>query len=310
MEKKMKQKYGKEDGIIVIVHGGSGPQDPNKEGIEKANKALKKIAKQAIKQLLDQVPASKVACYCLKELENDPQFNAGVGSALQSDGIPRLSASLMNGHNQSFSGVISATYLPHPSILIEKLQKRRAKVLTSPGTELLARELSLPVHSNLTEKRSKRWIKQMDKADYPSSYFDSDTVGCVIRDLKGRLIAAASTGGIGNEYPGRVGDTGTVSGNYASKYAAVTVTGKGEQITDDAVAARIETRVRDGMSLEEASNKTYEEALAKKRQYGWISVSQKGEWGVARTTNLLPYVVYNEKGLIDEFVPDQSKPEK
>ena len=190
------------------------------------------------------------------------------------------------------------------SILIEKLQKRRAKVLTSPGTELLARELSLPVHSNLTEKRSKRWLKQMDKANYPSSYFDSDTVGCVIRDLKGRLTAASSTGGIGHEYPGRVGDTGTVSGNYASRFAAVAVTGKGEQITDDAVAARIETRIRDGMSLEEASNKTYQEALTKKRRYGWIAVSNKGEWGVTRTTNLLPYVVFNEKGLVDEFIPD------
>jgi L-asparaginase len=301
MDTMMKRKYGKENGIIVIIHGGTGPQDPNKGGLAKANNALKKIAKQAMKQLIEQVEASKVACYCLQELENDPQFNAGIGSALQSDGIPRLSASLMNGYKQSFSGVISATYLPHPSILIENLQKRRAKVLTSPGTELLARELSLPVHSNLTEKRSKKWLKEMDKTNYPSTYFDSDTVGCVIRDLKGHLIAAASTGGIGHEYPGRVGDTGTVSGNYASKYAAVTVTGKGEQITDDAVAARIETRVRDGMSLEEACNKTYKEALSKKRRYGWISVSQKGEWGVARTTNLLPYVVYNEKGLVDEF---------
>ena len=66
---------------------------------------------------------------------------------------------LWDGNRQSFSGVISAMYIPNPSILALQLQKRRAKVLTNPGTELLARELKLPIHTNLTEKRSKNWLQ-------------------------------------------------------------------------------------------------------------------------------------------------------
>jgi isoaspartyl peptidase/L-asparaginase-like protein (Ntn-hydrolase superfamily) len=33
----------------------------------------------------------EVASDCIKQMENDPQFNAGIGSVLQSDGLPRLS---------------------------------------------------------------------------------------------------------------------------------------------------------------------------------------------------------------------------
>ena len=65
-------------------------------------------------------------------LENDERFNAGIGSALQSDGLPRLTSSIMDGSKQNISGVISVPYLSNPSKLAEKLQKRNAKILTSP----------------------------------------------------------------------------------------------------------------------------------------------------------------------------------
>lgn len=294
----MKQFYGIEKDFLILIHGGAGPQDPSKQGIYDATRSLKKIAKSTLKLLKGGESLLNAASHCMFLLENDIQFNAGIGSALQSDGVPRLSASIMNGVKQSFSGVISATYIPNPSILAKKLQTRRAKVLTTPGTELLARELSIPIHSNLTESRSKNWLMQMEKENYPSKYYDCDTVGCIIKDPKGKLVAASSTGGTGNEYPGRVGDTATVAGNYASKFAAIAVTGKGEQITDDAVAARLETRIRDGMTLEDASHKSIKEALAKKRRYGWIVVDHIGNWGVAHITDFMPFVVYNSKKLI------------
>jgi L-asparaginase len=102
-----------------------------------------------------------------------------------------------------------------------------------------------------------------------------------------------------------VGDTPTVAGNYASKYAAIAVTGHGEQITNDAIAARIETRVRDGVSLEKASRKTFREGSKNKRRYGWIAVSRRGHWGIAYTTHFMPYVVFGEMGLIDKFKLDE-----
>ena len=189
-------------------------------------------------------------------------------------------------------------------MLAQKLQSRRAKVLTPPGTELLARELAIPIHSNLTEKRSKKWLNKMDQENYPSKYYDCDTVGCVIRDSKGKLIAASSTGGRGHEYPGRVGDTATVSGNYASKYAAIAVTGHGEQITDDALAARLETRIRDGMSVQAASELCILEGTKRKRRYGWISANKDGHWGVVHLTSFMPYVVLGESSILSRSTYD------
>ncbi len=297
----MGRKFGYSSGVIIVLHGGAGPQDPSAAGIAKANSSLVKIANKLKKRLLAGIDGLEVAADCIKQMENDPQFNAGIGSVLQSDGLPRLSASIMDGSRQSFSGVISAMYIPNPSILALQLQKRRAKVLTSPGTELLARELKLPIHTNLTEKRSKRWLQELDKKHYPASYENCDTVGCVIRDQFGKLYAASSTGGRGHEYPGRVGDNATVAGNYASKFAAITATGKGEQIVDDGVALRIETRVRDGQTLQAASDLAFKEAIKRKRHYGWIAVDKHGNWAVFHTTKYMPYVVCGENRILDAF---------
>jgi L-asparaginase len=296
----MNQIYGNKTGPLLIIHGGASPIDPKGDALVEALDSIEIMAKACMKELLQGTTALKIVAKCLEMLENDPKFNAGLGSALQSDGLPRLTSSIMDGTRQNFSGVISVPYLTNPSKLAEKLQRKNAKVLTSPGAELLARELKLPIASNLTEKRSKKWLDTVDKKNYPPSA-EHDTVGCVVIDSKGRLASGSSTGGVGNEYPGRVSDSGTVSGNYASKFAAITVTGKGEQITNDAVASKTETRIRDGMSLEDAYKKTFNEGKKRNRIYGWIGLDSNGAWGVAHLTKAMPFVVWDSNGLVEKF---------
>ena len=227
----MNQVYGTEGSPLIIIHGGASPIDPKGNALTQAITSIENMASICMSSLKSGKSAIKIVVQCLEMLENDEQFNAGIGSALQSDGIPRLTSSIMNGHKQNLSGVISVPYVSNPSKLAEKLQNRNAKILASPGAELLAREMKLPVASNLTEDRSKRWLNNLHKEDYPSAV-EHDTVGCVVIDSKGRLASGSSTGGVGNEYPGRVSDSGTVAGNYASKFAAITVTGIGEQINN------------------------------------------------------------------------------
>ena len=292
--------FGQEQLPLIIIHGGASPIDPKGNALTQALKSIEQMAVVCMSNLKSGKSAIKTVVQCLEMLENDEQFNAGIGSALQSDGIPRLTSSIMNGHKQNLSGVISVPYVSNPSKLAEKLQNRNAKILASPGAELLAREMKLPVASNLTEDRSKRWLHNLHKEDYPSAV-EHDTVGCVIIDNKGRLASGSSTGGVGNEYPGRVSDSGTVAGNYASKFAAITVTGIGEQINNDAVASKTETRIRDGMSLEDAFNKTFVEAKKRKHLYGYIGIDANANYGVAYTTNAMPYVVYGANGLLTKF---------
>ena len=293
----MKKHFNKSNVPLIIIHGGASPIDPKGDALKSAITSIENMASICMSNLKSGKSAIKTVVHCLEMLENDIQFNAGIGSALQSDGVPRLTSSIMDGNKQNLSGVISVPYVSNPSKLAEKLQNRNAKILTTPGAELLAREMKLPVASNLTEDKSKRWLNNLHKQNYPPTA-EHDTVGCVVIDSKGRLASGSSTGGIGSEVPGRVSDSGTIAGNYASKFAAITVTGIGEQITNDAVASKTETRIRDGMSLKDAFNKTFNEAKQRRHFYGYIGIDSKGNYGVAHTTNAMPFVVFNENGLI------------
>ena len=296
----MNTSFGQEKLPLIIIHGGASPIDPKGNALKSAISSIENMASLCMNQLRSGKSAIKGVVQCLEMLENDEQFNAGIGSALQSDGIPRLTSSIMDGNKQNLSGVVSVPYVSNPSKLAEKLQNRNAKVLASPGAELLAREMKLPVASNLTENRSKKWLHNLHKEDYPAAV-EHDTVGCVVIDSKGRLASGSSTGGVGNEYPGRVSDSGTIAGNYASKFAAITVTGIGEQITNDAVASKTETRIRDGMNLADAFTKTFKEARKRNHLYGYIGIDSKCNYGVAYTTNAMPYVIYGANGTIEKY---------
>jgi L-asparaginase len=288
--------FGRHERALILIHGGAGSQDPCREEGAKAIASLKEIAAAGMTKLQQGQSRQDVATFCLSLLEDDPQFNAGLGAALQADGMARLSAALMDGSEQTFSGVIGAQYLKNPSLLVAALQSHQARTLTGPGIDLLARQLGVPIGSVLTERRVSRWLKTLAEHHYEpfSSY---DTVGVVVRDEAGNLTAAASTGGRGFEYPGRVSDTPTVAGTYASAHAAICVTGYGEQIVDDAVAARLETRVRDGLGLEAACRKTFAEATSRRREYGWIAAN-RDSWAACYTTSFMPFAVWGTKGLV------------
>jgi len=195
----------------------------------------------------------------------------------------------MDGPRGTFSGVMGVTSLTHPSELARSLQDHDSRVLMPPGTELLARGLGLPVAANVTPERLKSWY---DNAATETRF--CDTVGCVIRMPDGRMFAGTSTGGRGYEFPGRVSDSATVAGTYCSEFAGISATGVGEEIVDDAVAARMETRRRDGQSLESASSRAYSEAKARERRYGWIALDRDGAWAIAHTTEAMSYVVLSD----------------
>ncbi len=283
---------GKADEPFIMLHGGAGPMDPSAEGLRKATDSLKSIAEIALHQDGDS-SALALAEALLEGLENDPGFNAGYGSALQADGQIRLSASIMDGRHQRFSGIISISDLRHPSKLALALQHESSRVLTDPGHIHLARKHNLPREDLVTKARMDAWLEKRKEA-----FFDCDTVGAIVSSGDRRLVAGTSTGGRGYEEPGRVSDSATVAGNYASPHAAISVTGIGEEIVDDGVAVRIETRVRDGWDLATACRKTLDEAVAAKREYGWIAADASGHWCVAYATNVMTFLVRTFQGRI------------
>jgi L-asparaginase len=281
---------GKSQGQLVIVHGGAPSHALGKEIAVRAAKSLHTIADACFGELTLH-SLCEVVVSGLKALESDRQFNAGLGAAIQSDGEIRVSASVMDGVRQSFSAVINAQHVKQPSVMALALQTRRSRVVSQPGVQALAEELKLPKEDLATAERLEDWRRRSVAGGF-------DTVGCVARNTAGQLAAGTSTGGRSFEFPGRVSDCATVAGNYASEVLAVSATGIGEEIVDDAVAARLETRCRDGMTLKDAAQRCFEEAVARKRNYGWIALHRNGDWVAAHTTPSMSFCVRGEAGIL------------
>jgi L-asparaginase len=231
-------------------------------------------------------------------LENQPIFNAGTGSVLQSDGQIRMSAALMDGAKQRFSGIINVSRVRHPIELAKFLQGEDDRVLSDYGAAELTRELHIPVYDPLVEIRLKEWIQERDEN------FDKNmagviaeqelvheprqgTIGVVALDCNGNIAAGTSTGGKGLERIGRVSDSAMPAGNYADAIAGVSCTGIGEDIMEECLAARIVIRVTDGMSLVDAMQKSMQESLGRKRDLGAIALAADGTISWGKTSEIL-----------------------
>lgn len=272
---------------ILLLHGGAGAS-PEAAVQQQRQEVLATIGTEVWAKLNQGLPAVVAVTLAVEKLEDCPLFNAGRGAVLQSDGLARLSASLMDGARQKFSGVMLATHILHPSRLAAYLQNREESVVGPLGAQLIARELGIPPELPLTSESIERWTKTLAEREAITDQ-RIGTVGAVALDLSGRLAAATSTGGGSANFPERISDSATVAGNYASGYAAISCTGKGEEIVDDGLAVRLETRVRDGESLISASRKTLEEAQGCLRRYGWIGIDHTGNRVVCCTTEAIAW---------------------
>jgi len=235
----------------ILIHGGFfSESSQSNETKHKKQQALLEILNQG-KDFLKNHSALETAVYTAKLLEDNPLFNAGIGSQIQSDGKIRMSAALMDGVNQKFSGVINIEDIQNPVLIAQKLMKEEDRVLGTAERR----------HEFLTKKQS----------------LGTGTIGCVVQDRKGRLAAATSTGGKGFEIPGRISDSATIAGNYANEYCAISCTGVGEDIVSGGLATKIVTRVTDGMPLEKAFEKSFNELKPYDGFAGAIGVTKKGE---------------------------------
>lgn len=128
----------------LIIHGGAGSSLQSKGGLEAVRKSLYRVIDQVYPLLLRGASAKEAVVLGCQLLENDPRFNAGTGSVLQSDGQIRMSAALMDGSLQRFSGVINVSRVKNPIDLAVVLQDASDHVLSDYGAAELARELQLP----------------------------------------------------------------------------------------------------------------------------------------------------------------------
>lgn len=252
----------------IIIHGGFFSESDQSHEVKVAKQnSLKNIAEKAYRYLETHSAVDAVA-YAVSLLEDDELYNAGIGSQIQSDGIIRMSAALMDGETQKMSGVINIQEVKNPIFVAKELMKEDDRVLGGNGAKIYANQNGFENFSTEIPQRRKEYEAKLKNGG-------KGTVGCVAIDSNGKLAVATSTGGKGFEIPGRISDSATVAGNYANEFCAVSCTGVGEDIVSNATAAKIVTRVTDGMNLKEAFDKTFAELKIINGFAGAIAIDKK-----------------------------------
>ena len=275
----------------LIVHGGCGTPPPGEEGPR--NAACERSADAGWRVLQQGGSALDAAEAAVRALEDEPLLNAGTGAYLQADGVARLDASIMAGDGRA-GAVAQVPLLPHPVSLARYLLEQDAHVmLAGPEALVLAARLGQPVGVVATPGKIAYWQENLDEAcrrlDYAAmaAAWKAEnprlgTVGCVALDARGQLAAATSTGGTGQCYPGRVGDTPVIgAGTYCTPRVGVSLTGVGERILVKLAAKRLADLVGDGLPLAEAARRVLEEVGP---GAGLIALGADGELSELRNT--------------------------
>lgn len=253
----------------IIVHGGFFSESSTDTETKNAKQqAILRIAK-AGHEFMQSHTALETVVYTVSLLEDDPLFNAGTGSQIQSDGKIRMSAAVMDGSALKMSGVINIEEVKNPVLVAQVLLDYEDKVLGGNGATAFAREQGFDVFSTETPQRRSEYEEKAKSKGL-------GTVGCVAFDKDSKIAVATSTGGKGFEMPGRISDSATVAGNYANAFCGVSITGVGEDIVSGAVAAKIVTRVTDGFNIAEAFEKTFEELKPFDGFAGAIAIDAEG----------------------------------
>jgi L-asparaginase len=255
----------------IIIHGGFFSESGTNSEIKLAKQqALADIVKKSY-SFLSSHSALDTSVYAVTLLEDCELFNAGFGSQIQSDGKIRLSAGLMDGSSGKFSGVINIEDVKNPIQIAKELISYDDRVLSGSGALNFARKNGFAFFNPETKQRREEYEKKLNASPRLG------TVGCVALDKNGCIAAATSTGGKGFEISGRVSDSATVAGNFANQFAGISCTGVGEDIVSAGLSVKIVTRVIDGMSLKEATIKSFEELKVIDGFAGIIGISATGE---------------------------------
>ncbi|CAN6236471.1 unnamed protein product [Urochloa humidicola] len=301
----------------IAIHGGAGV-DPNlpEHRQEEAKRVLARCVQAGVDLLRGGAPAVDVVEAVVRELETDPFFNSGRGSALTRRGTVEMEASIMDGRGRRCGAVSGVSTVRNPVSLARRvMDKSPHSYLAFEGAEDFAREQGLETVDNsyfITEDNV-GMLKLAKEAgtilfDYriplpgtdscslqagvdsnhnrngmvmnglPISIYAPETVGCAVVDSNGFCAAATSTGGLMNKMTGRIGDSPLIgSGTYACDACAVSCTGEGEAIIRCTLARDVAAVMEyKGLPLQEAVDYCVKERLDEGFA-GLIAVSKSGE---------------------------------
>ncbi|KAK4773464.1 hypothetical protein SAY87_028483 [Trapa incisa] len=289
-------------GWAIALHGGAGdiPHSLPPERRLTREACLRHCLQIGVDALTSRKSPLDVVELVVRELENNPHFNAGRGSVLTTSGTVEMEACIMDGKSMRCGAVSGLTTVVNAISLSRLVMEKTPHIyLGFKGAEAFAREQGIETvdASHFITQENVERLKQAKEAnrvqvDYtqpvekdvkrdelkPDGDSQIGTVGCVAVDSEGNLAAATSTGGLVNKMVGRIGDTPIIgAGTYANSLCAVSATGKGEAIIRGTVARDVAALMEfKGMSLQEAAALVVGDRVPK-GHVGLVAVSATGE---------------------------------
>ncbi|MDH3318418.1 MAG: isoaspartyl peptidase/L-asparaginase family protein [Betaproteobacteria bacterium] len=261
----------------IVVHGGAGRWDAADRTLAVAGVA--RAAAVAWGVLAAGGSALDAVVEAVVSLEDDPLFNAGTGSVLNSRGEVEMDASVMAGDTLAAGGVACIERVRNPVLVARRvLQATDCVLLAGSAASAFAREQGFADY----DPGLPRAVRAGQRGG---------TVGAVALDDAWRLAAATSTGGREGKRPGRVGDSPIPgAGNYAAAHAAVSATGWGEQVLRYVTAKDVADRIARGAAPEEALREALDDMARRFGEpIGAIALDARGRLGVVHGTAAMPH---------------------
>jgi beta-aspartyl-peptidase (threonine type) len=285
---------------VIVVHGGAGLIGPERHARLRAGVRAAAQAGHAV--LAGGGSALDAVVAAVRVLEDDPEFNAGTGSALTRDGTIETDASVMDGATQRVGAVAAVPDLGAPVAVARAVLEAGEHVLLA-GTAALEYAAEVGIMpaapgSLVTERAKARLAEELAKrAAGARGSRSGGTVGAVARDRDGRFAAATSTGGISGKRRGRIGDSPIPgAGTWADAACAASATGDGEAILRVALARELAGRIAGGTELRAAAVDSLG-VLARITggSAGLIALDATG-WTALQTTPAMPVAWIDEAG--------------
>ena len=292
---------------ILAIHGGAGGDGPwrgltslDPERIRSMHHVLQSIGDALDSGSIDALEAVTMA---VELMENEPLFNAGIGSVLDEDGTVTMDASIMNGPDGAAGSVVNVRRIRHPIRAANCILKQGWPVmLNSEAADVFAINNGVEevkpswLVTDLRQKQWDRWRENNARpgaTDEDDSVLDHDlegmgTVGAVALDKNGDVAAATSTGGMTGKPKGRIGDTPIIgAGTWADQHIAVSCTGVGEAFIRTCAAHRLASKFESGLTLDEACSDVLDAVEPIGGRGGLIAVTTNGEVATPFQTMLM-----------------------
>lgn len=285
---------------VIVIHGGAGFWPSSKHRL--ALEGVEEAATRGYSLLKKGGTALKAVEEATISMEDNPVFNAGVGSNLNLKGEAEMDASIMDGRTLRAGAVALVKSFKNPVSLARLVMEKTDHVfLAGIGAEKLGELYALQNAEPVNRARLEEWkelksrllsgkIRNLPRTlkllrEYPE--IEAGTVGAIAIDKNGDVATATSTGGTPLKFPGRIGDTPLIGcGTYAdNECGAASSTGVGEGAIRMVFAKTACDLMSDGAVAQKAAEQVVE--LENRRiglPIGIITIDRYGNIGAAHST--------------------------